>query len=639
MEYSKLVELYEKLESNTKRLAKTYEISELLKEVPSDDLQIILLMVQGRIFPPWDERKIGVASRLILKAISVSAGVETKKVEDEWKKTGDLGQVAFNLVGKKKQATLFSAELSVKKVFDNIQKIASIEGKGAVDRKLSLIKELLTSAKPGEAKYIVRMVLEDLRVGVGDGTLRDAIVWAFFPKIENIHSKCTKCNKIVPRGLMKECLACGNKFEKVVLGDLTSLNHFENSKGFIDKLTNGELKTDELYVIDKEERESYNFMMEAVQSAFDVTNDFSVVATAIKKGGLKELGKISLHVGVPLKVMLYPKAKDIEDAFSIVGKPAAFEYKYDGFRMQIHKENGKVEIFTRRLENVTKQFPEIAEYVKNNVDAKSFVLDSEAVGYNSKTGKYMPFQEISQRIRRKYDIEKTAKELPVELNVFDLIAYEGKNMVKEHFLERRKILEKIIKQVPKKIVIAEQIITDNLDEAEKFYQESLRKGNEGVMVKNLEGIYKPGSRVGYGVKVKPTMDSMDLVIVAAEWGTGKRAGWLSSFTLACIDDGEYLEIGKVGTGMKEKAEEEGVKFEEMTELLKPLILSEKGRDVTVKPKIVFEIKFEEIQKSPTYSSGYALRFPRVIRIRDDRRPEEINTLNEVEDVYYNQKKR
>ena len=146
MEYSKLVELYEKLESNTKRLAKTYEISELLKEVPSEDLHVILLMVQGRIFPPWDERKIGVASRLILKAISVSAGVETKKVEDEWKKTGDLGQVAFNLVGKKKQATLFSAELSVKKVFDNIQKIASIEGKGAVDRKLSLIKELLTSA-------------------------------------------------------------------------------------------------------------------------------------------------------------------------------------------------------------------------------------------------------------------------------------------------------------------------------------------------------------------------------------------------------------------------------------------------------------------------------------------------------------
>ena len=586
MEYSKLVELYEKLESNTKRLAKTHEISELLKKVHADDLGRILLLVQGRIFPPWDERKIGVASRLIMKAISVSAGIDAKKVEDEWRKTGDLGDAAKNLVGKKKQATLFSSKLTVKKVFENIQKVASIEGKGAVDRKLDLINELLTSAQPLEAKYIVRIVLEDLRVGVGDGTLRDAVTWAFFGKEAGIEYDAKK--------------------NEIILKD----------------------------------REEYNKYIDAVQSAFDVTNDFSVVAAAAKKEGLKGLAKIKLHVGVPLKVMLYPKAKDIEDAFSIVGKPAAFEYKYDGFRMQVHKEKGKIEIFTRRLENVTKQFPEIVEYVEKNIKGDSFVLDSEAVGFNPKTGKYKPFQEMSQRIKRKYDIEKMAKELPVELNVFDIISFEGKNLIKTHFLERRKIIEKMIKQVQKKIVIAEQLITDNVSEAEKFYQESLKKGNEGVMVKNLEGIYKPGSRVGYGVKVKPTMDSLDLVIVGAEWGTGKRAGWLSSFTLACVDEDEnYLEIGKVGTGMKEKAEEEGVKFEEMTKLLKPLIKSEKGREVVVKPKIVFEIRFEEIQKSPTYSSGYALRFPRVVKIREDRRPEEINTLNEVEDLYYGQKKR
>ncbi len=586
MEYSKLIELYEKLESNTKRLAKTYEISELLKKVPSDDLPRIILLVQGKIFPPWDERKIGVASRLIMKAVSIAAGIDAKKVEDEWRKTGDLGDAAKNLVGKKKQATLFSATLTVKKVFENIQKVAGIGGKGAVDRKLDLIKELLTSAKPNEAKYIVRLVLEDLRVGVGDGTLRDAVVWAFFGKEIDMKYDREK-NEIVLKG-----------------------------------------------------REEYNKYIEAVQSAFDVTNDFSVVASAIKKGGLKELGKIKLHVGVPLKVMLYPKAKDIEDAFSIVGKPAAFEYKYDGFRMQVHKEKGKIEIFTRRLENVTKQFPEIVEHVKKNVKGGSFVLDSEAVGFSPKTGKYKPFQEMSQRIKRKYDIEKMAKELPVELNVFDIVSYEGKNLIKEHFLERRKIIEKIINHAPKKIVIAEQLITDDAKKAEKFYQESLKKGNEGVMVKNLKGIYKPGSRVGYGVKVKPTMDSLDLVIVGAEWGTGKRAGWLSSFVLACVDeDGDYLEIGKVGTGMKEKEDEEGVKFEEMTKLLKPLIISEKGREVKIKPKIVIEVDYEEIQKSPTYASGYALRFPRVVKIRDDRRPEEINTLSEVEDLYYGQKKR
>ena len=585
MEYSKLVELYEKLESTTKRLVKTKDISEFIKDVPGEDLGRIVLLVQGRIFPAWDERKIGVASRLVMKAISKATGVETKKVEDEWRKLGDLGEVAKKLVGKKKQATLFSTKLTVKKVFENINNIAGVEGKGAVDRKLGLITELLTSADPLEAKYIVRLVLEELRLGVGDGSLRDAIVWAFFGK--------------------------------------------ELELGY-------DAKKNDLILKD---RAKYNKYAEAVQSAYDVSNDFAVVALAAKKKGLKGFEEISLNVGKPLKVMLYPKAKGIEDAFSIVGKPAAFEYKYDGFRMQIHKEGNNITIFTRRLDNVTKQFPEIIDFIRENVKAKSFVLDSEAVGFNPKTGKYRPFQEMSQRIKRKYDIERMAKELPVELNVFDIISHEGENLIKEHFMERRKILEKIIKPAPKKIVLAKQIITSDEKEAEKFYKESLKMGNEGLMAKNLDAVYKPGSRVGYGVKIKPTMDELDLVIVGGEWGTGKRSGWLSSFVLACVDeDGNFLEIGKVGTGIKEK-EELGASFEQLTQLLKPLITSEKGREVKIKPSLVVEIRYEEIQKSPTYKSGYALRFPRLVKIREDRRPEEINTLNDVEDLYYGQKKR
>lgn len=585
MDYSKLVEVYEKLDSTTKRLVKTKELSELLKVVPEEDLGMIVLLIQGRVFSPWDERKIGVASRIILKAISIATGVETKKVEDEWRKTGDLGKAAKNLIGKKKQATLFTTKLTVKKVFDNISKVAETQGKGSIEQKLNLITELLTSANPNEAKYIVRTVLEDLRVGVGDGSLRDAIVWAFFAD------------------------EIGMKFDK------------------------------EKNAIVMEDRAKYNKYVEAVQRAYDIANDFSVVVLKAKKKGLKGFDEILLQVGNPLKVMLYQKSKGIRDAFSIVGKPAAVEYKYDGFRMQIHKKGNEIIIFTRRLENVTKQFPEIAKYVKDNVKGKSFILDCEAVGFSPKTGKYRPFQEVSQRIKRKYDIEKTAKELPVELNIFDVISYEGKNLVSEHFKKRREIIENAVNQVPKKIVIAQQIITSDEEEAEKFYRESLKKGNEGVMVKNLDAVYKPGSRVGYGVKVKPTMEDLDLVIVGAEWGTGKRGGWLSSFVLACIDDeGNFLEVGKVGTGIKEKTEE-GTSFEQLTKLLKPLITSEKGREVKVKPEVVVEITYEEIQKSPNYASGYALRFPRLVKIRDDRRPEEINSLNEVEDLFYDQKKR
>lgn len=585
MKYLELANVYQALESTTKRLEKTYIISEFLKKTDINDMGCIVLLLQGRVFPAWDETKIGVASRMVLKAINVAAGISVEDIEGEWKKLGDLGNVAQKLVEKKKQKTLFAGELTVKKVFDNIRNLAKLEGSGSVDRKIQLIAELLTSAKPIEARYIIRTILEDLRVGVASGTLRDAIVWAFFEKEAKLN-----------------------------------YNPKERS-------------------IEPEDREKYNKIAEAVQRAYDVCNDFGKVAETAKTKGLKGLEAIGLGVGNPIKVMLYPKAKDMADAFERVGKPAAFEYKYDGFRIQAHKKEGKIILYTRRLENVTEQFPEISGYVKTNVKGNNFILDSEAVGFDQKTGKYLPFQSISQRIKRKYDIEKMAKQFPVELNVFDIISYEGKNMMNEPFRKRRGLLEKIIKPLPKKIVLAKQIVTSDAKAAQKFYEESLKMGEEGVMAKNLEGIYKPGSRVGYGVKIKPVMETLDLVIVGAEWGTGKRSGWLSSFVLACRDPetGEFLEIGKVGTGIKE-LEGSGITFENLTEMIKPFVIEEKGREVRVKPKIVLEIRYEEIQKSPSYKSGYALRFPRLLKLRDDKGPDEASELGYVEELYYGQKR-
>jgi len=335
--------------------------------------------------------------------------------------------------------------------------------------------------------------------------------------------------------------------------------------------------------------------------------------------------------------MLAQKAKNIEEAFETVGRPAILEYKYDGFRMIIGKHGDKVSIHTRRLENVSAQFPEVVKLIKENVKADSCIIDGEAVGYDPKTKKYVPFQNISQRIKRKYDIEAIAKDIPVELNLFDIVFLNGKSLIKTPFIERRKILEKIVKEKEYRIRLAQQTKTDKDSEAEKFYQKSLNAGNEGVMFKNMNAPYKPGSRVGTWIKLKPIMETLDLVIIAAEWGEGKRAGWLTSFTLAVLDqdNDEFLEIGKFGTGIKEK-EEEGTSFEQLTELLKPSIISEKGRDVRIKPNIIVEIKFEEIQKSPSYSSGYALRFPRLVRVREDRGPDEASTLDQVEKMYKEQ---
>jgi len=589
MEYKKLVELYHKIEGTSKRLEKTFFVAEFLKNTEIDELSKIVLLLQGKVFPTFDERTLGVATRMVIKSLNKSLGISAEEIEETWKDTGDLGLTAETLTSRKKQVTLFSQTVTVSKVVSNLRKLAEAEGAGTVEHKVSLISELLTSATPSEARYIVRTVLEDLRVGIGEGILRDAIVWAFFDG--SIH-----------------------------------INYDPEKKS-----------------ITPENRELYNVYTEAVQEAFDILNDFSEVADLARNSGLKGLKSVGVVVGKPLKVMLFKKVKDIAEAFETVGKPAAFEYKYDGFRVQIHKYKGKITVFTRRLENVTSQFPEVVSYVDKHIKASSFILDAECVGYDVNTKKYLAFQSISQRIKRKYDIADMAKNFPVELNVFDILNYEGKSLIKTPFKERRAIIEKIVTPEPYKIIPAKHIVTDDPAVVQKFYDASLAAGEEGIMGKNLEGIYKPGARVGYGVKIKPVMESLDLVIVGAEWGEGKRSGWLTSFSLACYDPetDSYLEMGNVGTGMKEKLESgsESASFEQLTELVKPAILNEKGRSVTIKPTVVVEVNFEEIQKSPTYSSGYALRFPRVIRIREDRAPDEASDLSLVEDLYSTQRGR
>lgn len=558
MLYAKLTEIYEQLEHTTKGLEKTKIIAEFLDKMKNEPQTIYLL--QGRFFADYDERETGISEQLAIKAIGRATGINEQIVIKEFKKLGDLGKTTEFLMQKNRQHSLFSEKLTTEKILENLRKLPSTEGKGAIDRKMGIIIELLNSSSPSEAKYIVRTLLGDLKVGIGSGLLRDALVeFAFHPKdIE----------------------------EKKLKGEL-------------------------------------------LQTAYDKATDFAeIFEKAIK--GQKALEDIELSPGKPVKVMLFPKAKNISEAFEIVGKPAAFEYKYDGFRMMINKdEKGNVQIFTRRLDNVTTQFQDAVRYVNENVKAETYIIDCEAVGYDPKTKKYKPFQDISQRIKRKYDIEKVEKELPIELNVFDIIYYNGKSLINEHFLERRKIIEKIIKVVPLKIRLAEQIITDSEEEAEKFYNQALEDQQEGLMAKSLTAIYKPGARIGYAVKLKPDPNELDLVITGAEWGTGKRAGWLTSFDVSVKDSkGNLLEIGKVSTGLKEK-EEEGLSFVELTKELKKLITSEQDKHVQVKPEIIVTVGYQNIQASPTYTSGFALRFPRMIVMRPDKGIKDIATLEDV----------
>lgn len=381
----------------------------------------------------------------------------------------------------------------------------------------------------------------------------------------------------------------------------------------------------------------------SVQEAIDKSNDVGKVFKVAKKGKIKHLEKIGLEIGKPIKAMLAQKTPTIETGFKALGKPCAIEYKYDGFRLLIHKQGKNLTLFTRSLENVTKQFPEVVDYILKNVKGKSFIIDSEAVGFDSKTKEYKPFQDISQRIRRKYSIEEIQKKLPVEANVFDILYYNNKSLLDEPFEKRTKLLRKIVNPKPYKIICSKQIVTDNEKKVKDFYNKALKDNQEGIMMKNLKAAYQPGRRVGHMLKIKPEERDLDLVITGAEYGSGKRSGWMSSFILSCRNSNgkkvkeEFLEIGKAGTGIKEKSEL-GLSFEELTKLLTPLIISEKGKSVKIKPKIVVSVTYQEIQRSPNYDSGFALRFPRFTSLRPERSPKDITTLKQIEEDFKNQKR-
>lgn len=555
MKYGEFVEVYEKLSSVPGKLEKADILSEFLKKLKDNGRSEWIYLLRGGVVPEYDQREFGVSRQLAIKALHKAYAVSEKEIVQKLNKIGDIGLVAEELADRRKQRGLFSAKLETAKVFENLHKIFDIEGKGSVDKKMVLIAELLSYANGLEAKYIMRTLLADLRIGVAGAILVDALARAF--------------------------------------------SHDEEGK-------------------------------KRIQEAYDLANDFKIVFDAVVKGK-KALEGIEMVPGRPVNPMLAVKAENMDEALEICELPVVFEYKYDGFRLMIHKFDGKILLFTRRLENVTKQFPDVVEAVNKYVSGESFIIDCEAVGFNPKTGKYKPFEAISQRIKRKYEVERLIKELPVELNVFDVIYYHGKSLINEPFVERRKLVEKIVKRKERVIGASTMKIIHNKREAEEFYEKSLKAGEEGVMIKNLNGVYQQGRKVGYMAKLKPDVKDLDLVIVAAEHGNGKRAGWLTSYIVACREGDKFLEIGKVSSGLKEK-KEEGTTYEEMTGLLNSIKIKEEGNVVYVKPKIVVSVTYQNIQKSPEYGSGYAMRFPRISNYRPDRNTNDIATLKDIEKV-------
>lgn len=562
MRFLEVCQVYEKLEKISSKIGKTEILANLFKKAESaEELEKLVLLSTGQIFLPYENRELGFASKMAMRSISKASGFDVKEIEDLYVKFGDLGKVAEHCIKNRKQKIFFKKELTVTEVYNKFREIGFYEGEGSQERKISTFAGLLNFSEPLEARYLVRIVLDELRIGVAEGIIRDAIVLAFFKP-----------------------------------------NERENA----------------LYY---------------VEFAWNILGNFGEVARIAKEQGIEGLKKVKPVLGRPIQVMLGLKAESIEEVVKRHGKVIA-EFKYDGLRMQIHKKGDKVWIFTRRLEDVTSQFPDVVEVIKNNVLAEECIIEGEGWPIDINTGLPMPFQKLSQRIHRKYDIEKMAKEIPVQVNLFDIVYLNGETFFETPLIKRREILKSIIKEEKFKIQLAESIFTDNIKELEEFYNKALQLKQEGLMLKNPQSLYVFGRHVGGWYKIKPTMETLDVVIVGAEYGEGARSKWLSSYLFAVRDEdtGELLTCGMGGTGLTEE------QFELMTELLTPLIIKREGKFVWVKPKIVVEVSYQEIQKSPTYTSGYALRFPRIERIREDKGVNEIDTLKRLEELYKSQGK-
>ena len=538
-------ELCQRVEGVSGSLEKIDLVAAFLKNLDDDDLAVASGFIMGDLFSPSMDLVMGVGPSILYEAMARACGCSTERISDMLRATGDPGLVASAAVDKKKPigfaAFIKDEPLSIKEVYQRLVAVARASGKGSQDAKVKNLQYLFSQATPLEAQYIARLAIEDMRIGIGEGGVRDAIAQAFSQ---------------------------------------------DASK---------------------------------VERAYNLTNDIGLVAVNARKGTLADLSVLINH---PIKMMLAQVGEGISASMQELGS-AAIEWKYDGARVQIHKDGKRVRIFSRRLEDVTRSLPEIVRLAQE-VRADKAILDGEVVAIG-KDSRPLAFQEILKRFRRKYNVEKQAKETPLHLFLFDLIYLDGQSTVDLPLTRRRELLEGIADPS----ILADQVISDSVQKAEEIYHQALEKGHEGLILKNSMSVYAPGKRGKNWLKIKPVMETLDLAVIGAKWGEGRRASFLGSYRLACLDEAtsKLLDIGWVATGLTDDA------LAELTELFRELILVQNGMEVELKPAVIFEVAYEEIQKSQSYSSGYALRFPRLVRVRDDKSLEEADSLERVESLY------
>jgi DNA ligase-1 len=397
---------------------------------------------------------------------------------------------------------------------------------------------------------------------------------------------------------------------------------------YLVKIFTGEMRTGfHEGLMEQAVAKAFEIPLATVQKANMTLGDIGEVAAIAKTEGKEHLSKVSFKVFRPVKLMLAQRATDVNEALTEHGGETAFEYKYDGARVQIHKHNGELRIFSRRLTDATLSLPDVVETVKRNIAVREAILEGEVIAVDT-FGNPIPFQHLMRRFKRVHEIENMAEKIPVKLYLFDILYLNGESLISLPYLQRRQILAENAGDIP----LTTQIITDKKGIAENFLKEAISAGHEGLMAKKLDSPYTPGTRGKRWFKIKQVLEPLDLVITAAEYGYGRRHNWLSDYYLAArdVETGGFLTVGKTFKGLTD------AEIIDMTRRLKELTVREEHRQVVVLPKIVVEVAYNEIQRSPKYKSQMALRFARITRIRDDKNPEDADTMAKVKEIYEKQ---
>jgi DNA ligase-1 len=598
MEFSKLVRIYEQIESTTKRLQMTDYLVELLKNTPLEIIDKVVYLTQGGLYPGFVGIELGVAEKLTIKAISVATGIDEENLSEILIERGDVGEVAFEAVKRKKQTSLFTQPLNVERVYENFNKIATASGPRSQDLKLKLIAEMLHDSSPPEAKYITRFLTGKLRLGIADMTILDALALTF------------------------------GKGERGVEKDEALREEFKRDR-------------------------------EAIEIAYNTYPDMGRIANILSKDGLRGIKKIKLTVGIPVRSMLAERLPSIQEILEKLNNKCSVEYKYDGLRIQAHISKDKILLFSRNLESTTEQFPDVQEALRTAFVGKECILDGECVPINPNTNELLPFQQISHRRGRKYEMTGAIGEYPVVLFLFDCLYADGKSLLDKEYLERRKKLNEIVKETDR-VKISESLLAKNANEIEKFFERAISDGCEGIIVKSIadDSTYRAGARGWQWIKYKrdyklEMTDTVDLVAVGAFAGHGKRTGSYGALLMASYnsESGEFETVSKLGTGFDDKT------LANMTEIFKEYkiekrhlnVRSEMEPDYWFIPKQVMEVRGAEITLSPIHTCAYgrikegaglAIRFPRFTgRWRNDKTPEEATTTKEIIDMYEHQLKK